>query len=157
MSAAPLTQHWRSLFENKYLGAWNLWDAAKGSYRTTTVTIAQVTQERVTMQGGRQESALLCYFQGKRTPMILSKKMGRVIATMYGPVPAGWAGKAITLYVERGFKTKDGPADVLRVKNERAGDAMKAAMRGGPELDEAPLPEPEMFDDAGSDDPDKGP
>jgi hypothetical protein len=145
-----LTDHWRSLCENKYLGSWNLWK--DGKYTTVTVTIERVTQESVTMQGGRKQTELLLYFKGKRTPMILTRKMGKVIAAMHGPIPKGWEGKAITLYVEQGFVTKDGPADVLRVKNERAGDAMKRQLRGGAD-DGAP----EMPEQFGDDDPDKGP
>jgi hypothetical protein len=142
-----LTQHWRLAFDNKFMGAWNLWDAKNSRYTTATLKIADIREESVTMQGGRKERATLCYLlkrDGSRgkAPLILTKKMGRAIATMYGPIPAGWIGKEITLYVEVGFKTKDGPADVLRIKNSRAGDSMKDAMR------DEPLPEPpEMMGD----------
>lgn len=143
-----LTQHWRSSFDNKYLGAWNLWDAAKKTFRTVTVTIERAPLEQVTMQGGRKSQERLLYFQGKRTPLILTKKMGAIIARMFGPTPGDWIGKTITIYVERGFKTKDGPADVLRIKNERAGDAMKRQMGGGADDDDRPMPEPpEAFGD----------
>ena len=94
------------------------------------------------MQGGRKEQATLIYFRGKRTPLILTKKMGKVIAAAHGPMRKDWLGKAITLYVERGFKTKDGPADVLRVRNERAGAQLRD------ELQETAAPaEVERFDD----------
>lgn len=143
-----LTAHWRSLFENRYLGAWNLW--VKGRYTTVAVTIDRAVQEETTMEGGRKSLSLLLYFVGKRTPMIVSKKMGKVIAAAHGPAPAGWVGKQITLYVEQGFPTRDGPADVLRVKNERAGDRLKRQLRAAPPEDDGPPAEPieiEQFDD----------
>jgi hypothetical protein len=138
-----LTQHWRLNFDNKYLGAWNLWVAKDRRYTTTTVTIERAPIETVVMQGGRKQRERLLYFVGKRTPLILTRKMGKVIERMYGPVPQDWIGKAITLYVEQGFRTKDGPADVLRVRNEKAGASLAQA------IDEDRTPEPpEEFGDA---------
>jgi hypothetical protein len=148
-----LTDHWRKSFDNLYLGSWNLW--VGGKYVTAKVTIERVAREMVTMQGGRKSQETLLYFRGKRTPMILTKKMGRNLQSMYGPTPAQWLGKPITLYVECGFKTRDGPADVLRIRNDRAGDALKRQL-GGAVDDESPPPAPETFEDAG-DDPDRGP
>lgn len=138
-----LTQHWRLNFDNKYLGAWNLWVASKKCYTTTTVTIDRSPIEQVTMQGGRKTSERLLYFVGKRTPMILTRKMGKALERMYGPVPADWIGKAITLYVEQGFRTKDGPADVLRIRNDKAGASLAQSV----EDDRSPQA-PEEFGDA---------
>ena len=149
---SELTRHWRSLFDNKYLGAWNLY--VNGQYRTAKVTISDVREEEVTMQGGRKSMALLVYFVGKNTPMILTKTMGKVLQSMHGPVPKGWEGKSITLYVERGFKTRDGLADVLRIRNDRAGQGLKDQLRGAP--DDGPPEPPEQFGDDDND-PDKGP
>ena len=133
----PLTQHWRSLYDNAYLGAWNLWKGDR--YTTTTVTIESTTFEEVTMQRGRKSRSLIMRFKGKRTPLIITKTMGKVLQAMFGPVPEGWRGKTITLYVERDFRTQDGPADVLRIKNERAGQGLKDQLR---EADPGP---PEEF------------
>jgi hypothetical protein len=152
---SPLTQHWRSLFDNKYLGAWNLWSATKKQYVTATVVIDRIVQESVTMQGGRKTVETLIYFRDKRTPLIATKKMVRVLGMMFGPTPAEAMGHTITLYVERGFMTGQGPADVLRIRNDKAGDSLKRELRNGaPPEDDAPLQAPEEF---GSDDPDKGP
>lgn len=152
-----LTAHWRNLFENKYLGAWNLWSAKRGAYVTASAKISRVVRETVVMQGGRKSLETLLHFDGKHTPLVLTKKMGRVLQMMYGPVPAGWEGKTITLYVERGFRTKDGPADVLRIRNDQAGASMKDQLRGASDEDApASVVAPEAFADDG-DDPDKGP
>jgi hypothetical protein len=153
MSMTDLTQHWRSLYDNNYLGAWNLWDAQKKTYRTVTVTVERMVRESVTMQGGRKEMANLLYFRGKRTPLIVTKKMARVLVGMFGPSPADALGKTITLYVERGFRTKDGPADVLRIRNDKASASLKEQLR-----EEAPMQAPEEFvEEGGSDNPDEGP
>lgn len=141
-----LTSHWRSLYENKYLGAWNLWNATAKRYTTASVTIESARFESVTMQGGRTSKSLLLRFKGKRTPLIVTKTMGKVLEKMCGKTPAEWIGTEITLYVEQGFKTKDGPADVLRIRNTRAGDATKAALRG--ESAEPEPQEPERFDES---------
>lgn len=154
---ADLTAHWRILFENKYMGSWNLWLPARNSYGTVTVIIESAALETVTMDKGRKSRAMILRFKGKRTPLILTKKMGKSIERMYGVVPQGWIGKEITLYVERGFKTSDGPADVLRIKNTRAGDSLKSHLRGEDPATPDVSEEPEMFADDGSDDPDKGP
>ena len=142
-----LNQHWRLAFENKFVGAWNLWDAKKGAYRTATVKIAEIRDERVTMQGGRKENARLIFFEGKSVPMIMSKTMGKALESMFGPVPAKWIGQTITLYVERGVRVRDGVADVLRIRNDKAGAGLKRALRGEaePTEEEAPHAPVEQF------------
>lgn len=134
-----LTDHWRKAFDNKFLGAWNLF--RNGQYVTATVTIERITRETVTMQGGRRNQATLVHFAGKKTPMILTKTMGKVIQGMYGPSPKEWIGKSITLYVERGVRVQEGTGDVLRVRNEKAGRGLKEDMVAPPH-DEGP---PEEF------------
>ena len=136
----PLTSHWRSLYDNKYLGAWNLF--RDGRYTTTTVTIESATFEEVVMQGGRKNRTLLLRFKGKRTPLIVTKTMGKVLQSMFGPTPEGWQGKPITLYVEQGFKTREGAADVLRIRNDKASQSLKD------QLHEADPEPPEEFGDA---------
>jgi hypothetical protein len=149
--SAGLVAHWRSLYENRYLGAWNLY--TRGRYVTANVIIERAVQEQTVMEGGRKSLSLLLYFAGKRTPMIVTKKMGKVIAAMYGPSPAEWIGKPITLYVEQGFPTRDGPSDVLRVRNDKAGASLTKQLRGQQrEDDESPAADPpalEAFDDDG--------
>jgi hypothetical protein len=153
-----LTQHWRLAFENKFVGAWNFWDAKNGQYRSGTFTIREIRDERVVMQGGRKELKRLVFFEGKQIPMIMTRTMGKVIEQMYGPIPKDWIGKSITLYVQRGVRVQDGVGDVLRIRNERGGDGLKRQLRGEPEPPPEEAMAPEEFGDmAGSDDPDKGP
>jgi hypothetical protein len=149
---SSLTAHWRTLFENKYLGAWNLF--VNGKYSTVTVTIDRAVQEQTVMEGGRKSLALLLYFAGKRTPMILTKKMGKAISAMHGPSPAGWVGKQITLYVDQGFPTRDGPADVLRIRNTQAGTGLRQRLQQKPPEDDGAPPEtpPDLEQFGGDDD-----
>lgn len=142
---SDLTAHWRALYDNKYMGAWNLWITKANRYGTVTVVIESARYEEVIMQGGRKNKALLLRFRGKRTPLIITKTMGKALERMHGPTPQAWIGKEITIWVEQGFKTKDGPADVLRIKNTRAGDGLKSQLRG--EEPPAEAEEPEMFAD----------
>jgi hypothetical protein len=145
-----LTTHWRTLYENKYLGAWNLW--RDGKYTSVTITIDRVMQATTVMEGGRKTLNLLAYFVGKRTPLIVTKKMGKVISAMYGPVPATWPGKSITLYVEQGYPTRDGPADVLRIRNTNAGASLKRRLTMRDEDDGSPAEPVEIESFGGEDD-----
>ncbi len=137
---SPLSVHWRSLYLNRFLGSWNLF--VNGRFVTARVEIERIVREQVTMEGGRKSEETLLYFRGKRTPMILTRKQGKVLAGMYGPTMQSWIGKPITLYVEQGFKTREGLADVLRIKNDKAGDALKRQLAGD---DERPAEPPETF------------
>lgn len=146
-----LTQHWRLAFENNYLGAWNLWDKTRNAYRTASVKIAEMRDERIVMQGGRKELKRLVFFEGKRVPMVLTKTMGKVLEQMFGPIPQGWIGKSITIYVERGVRVQGGTGDVLRIKNDRAASGMKRDL-GAPPEDDVPMAEPEQFGEEEKDD-----
>jgi hypothetical protein len=139
----PLDAHWRSLYQNRFLGCWNLY--VNGRYVTARVTIERITREEVTMEGGRKTIETLLYFRGKRTPLILTRKMGKVLANMYGVTMNGWLNQTITLYVEQGFRTREGKADVLRIRNDRAGEALKRQLAG--EDEERAAEPPEVFAD----------
>jgi hypothetical protein len=133
-----LTQHWRKLYENKYMGAWNLFDDAKHKFRTATVVIESARIENVVGEKGRKSDCLVLRFRGKQTPMILSRKNGNVISSMHGKTPSEWIGKTITLWVEENVRVRGDVGDVLRVRNDKAGAGLKA------QLEEAPQA-PELF------------
>ena len=88
---------WRSMYEGKYLGAWNLVDA-DGNKRDCVVTIARVEASEIVGEGGKKNKKPLIYFQGKALPMVVGKTVGKVIAAMYGNETRSWEGKRITLY-----------------------------------------------------------
>jgi hypothetical protein len=140
-----LTQHWRSQFDNQYLGAWNLWDAKTGKFRTVTVVIERIEQAQTILQGGAKQMSWLAHFRGKRTPMILSKTMGRTLQAMFGRTMADWIGKEITLWVETDVRVRGGTGDVLRIKNTAAGRGlMRRIAAPPPDDDEPPAAPPEI-------------
>lgn len=153
MTADALTGHWRQLYENKYLGAWDLFIG--GRYREVTVTIVDVRQERVVREGGQADPVFLLYLRGQKrdlpAPMIVSKTTGKTLQAMYGEIPAAWKGKSITLYAKQ-KRTKEGQAYVLTVRNSRASDALREELRERA----APRIEADEVDE-GPVDPDKGP
>jgi hypothetical protein len=145
-----LTVHWRSQFDNAYLGAWNLYSAKTGKFATVTVTVERIQQAQTVLQGGRKQLSWLMHFRGKRTPMILSKTMGKVMQEMFGRTMQDWIGKEITLWVETDVRVKGGVGDVLRIKNTAAGKGLKRQLAPTPPEDDepdAPAPEPEKFGD----------
>lgn len=137
-----LTEHWRKLYANNYLGAWDL--HVGGQYRELRATIERVTYEPVTRPGGAKDRILLLHLRGPRkpvpVPMCLSKTNGKAIAAMYGDAPSGWVGKQITIYAQS-KRLKDGPAYVLTIRNERASSSLaeRLAEEAGPRLDVADL------------------
>lgn len=145
----PLMKHWRKMYENKYLGAWNLYNDQSGKYGEAGVTIARVQWEVITGEKGRKDQSLVLYFAGKKTPMILSKRNGKTLESMHGADPAGWVGKRITLYV-RDEKVKGQAAKVLTVRGASRAEELREEL-AAPEVPEF------LGDDGGSDDPDKGP
>jgi uncharacterized protein YukE len=151
-----LTQHWRRSFENKYLGAWDLWDASKSTYREVQATIARVTREEVIGDKGRRSICTMLHLRGSKgpiaTPMIVSKTSGTTLERMFGPIPKGWEGKSIRLYVRTNQNVQRGTGSVLTIRSTRGNDSLREAMQApaGPAIAE------EEFQD-GSDDPDKGP
>jgi hypothetical protein len=148
-----LTGHWRASFDNKYLGAWNLWDEKTKAFRTVTVTIERIVQEQLVKPGGKKEIGWVCYFRGKRTGMILSKTMGRVLQGMYGRTMSDWIGKEVTLWVEPDVRVQGGVGDVLRIKNTSAGKALMRRLAPPPPIEEdsEPVEVPELEKFGGDD------
>jgi hypothetical protein len=88
---------WRSMYEGKYLGAWNLVDA-EGNKRDCVVMIEKVEASEIVGDGGKKNKKPLIYFRGKSLPMVVGKTVGKTIAAMYGNETRAWSGKRITLY-----------------------------------------------------------
>ena len=147
-----LTGHWRASFDNKYLGAWNLWNAKTSSFTTVSVTIDRIYEEQVVRQGGQKSMATLISFKGKRTPMILTKTMGKAIQAMYGRSPGEWIGKEITLYVEVDVHVQGGVGDVLRIRNTAAGKGLRRRLAPQPVEDDGPVEEVVPVEQFGGDD-----
>lgn len=148
-----LLNHWRKMYENKYLGCWDLC-GGDGRYREVTAQIRDIRWEMITGEGGRKERKLVMYLQGSKgpipTPMILSKPNGKTLESMFGADPHKWIGKSITLYA-LDKRVQGGLAKVLTVRGTKAAKAMRD------ELDQQREPEPDArapaFDDDDGTDP----
>jgi hypothetical protein len=116
MNEPTLPRHWRLLYENKYLGAWNLIDPKNADrYIEATVTIESVRIEEVIGEGGRKEDCTILRFRGKRTPMILTKRQGKNLERLHGSDPNAWPGKSVTLWAEE-RKVKGEQCRVLAIR-----------------------------------------
>ena len=66
--------------------------------------------------------------------MIVTKTTGRVLEILYGPLPSGWVGKEITLYVRQSKQVAKGTGNVLSIRTGGGGRAE--------EMPDKPAPEP---------------
>jgi len=82
--------HWRKMFDERFVGAWDLEDGDK------TVTIERTGQEKVHGTDG-DEMRPAVYFKGAKKAMVLNKTNAKAIAALYGNDVEGWIGKRITL------------------------------------------------------------
>lgn len=102
--------HWRSMFDNKYLGNWDLPEG-----RDVAVVMTKVEAGTLTSAGGRAEKKPLLYFRGKEKAMALNKTNSKTIAGMYGHDTAKWAGKPISIFVTQTM-SPDGMVPCIRVR-----------------------------------------
>jgi hypothetical protein len=63
-----LDQHWRKLYESKYLGAWDLYDSRTGRYREVTARIDFVSDDEVIGEGGRKSKPVQLHLCGRKGP-----------------------------------------------------------------------------------------
>jgi hypothetical protein len=84
---------YRSMFDTRYLGAWDLDGADR------TLRIARVLAETLPPQGHRpaQKKAVV-YLEGAAKPLLCNKTNARAIAALYGNDTAKWVGELVTLY-----------------------------------------------------------
>jgi len=94
---------YRSMFDRKYVGAWDL------EGKEVTVRIVRVTAETLKNKAGENKKPVV-YFEGTDKGFALNKTNAKTIAAMYGNDTAAWSGKLITLYatsVSFGNETTD--------------------------------------------------
>lgn len=82
--------HYRSMYNNDYIGAWDL-------PRDATVTIRKVEAKNLTSQRGKDKKPVI-YFEGREKGFVVNKTNAKAIAGMYGVDTDAWVGKRITLY-----------------------------------------------------------
>jgi len=84
--------HYKAMFDNEYVGAWDL-----PAGRDAVVTIAKVEAKIIKSQRDPVKKPVV-YFQGKERPMIFNKTNSKAVAKLYGTDTADWIGKRISLY-----------------------------------------------------------
>lgn len=123
---------WRSLFEKKYIGSW---DIPEG--RDVVVVIDRVKGGELTMAGGVKNKKPLIYFRNvkdPKKPMAAGATVCKTIAKLFDTNDVEqWAGKAIVLY-RTTTENSEGPIDCIRVR--------PYLPKGKPEPAPAPEPEP---------------
>lgn len=105
--------HYAKMFDNEFVGAWDLTDDEDRPI-DKTVTIDRVEKKKVKGPRGEQTKPVL-YFAGTAKGMICNVTNARTIAGMYGNDVNGWAGKRITLYQDV-TDTPDGKKPCIRVR-----------------------------------------
>jgi hypothetical protein len=90
------------MYQNKYLGAWDLIDR-DGKYREMTFKIVRVAKEKLTREGGDKEDKPVLYLslndKPYRVPAVLSRRNAKAFASTIQPGDE-WEGQEITFYVE---------------------------------------------------------
>ncbi len=85
--------HWRGMFDNKYIGAWDL---PRGD---VVVTIDRVEAGMLDVPGtSAKKKKPIVYMRNTEKGFALNKTNAKLIAGMYGNDTAKWVGKKIALY-----------------------------------------------------------
>jgi len=67
------------------------------------VTISQLTQENVALDGAPADMKIVCHFRELDKPLVLNSTNGQIIAQVTGigeDIETGWVGKQIVLYTD---------------------------------------------------------
>ncbi len=103
--------HYRKMFDEKYIGSWDL-----EGRESVKVTIEEVKREE--LRGGvgaEAEHKPVIYFRDKKKGMVCNKTNAKRIAEKYGPDVSEWVGKQIEIYVEK-VSAFGSQHDALRVR-----------------------------------------
>lgn len=124
---------WRSLFDKKYIGSW---DVPEG--RDVVVVIDHVAGGTLTLPGGVKNKKPLIYFKNVKDPnkpMAAGATVCKTIAKLFGTNDfEEWAGKAIVLF-RTTTENAEGTVECIRVR--------PYLPKSKPEPVPEPVPEPE--------------
>lgn len=94
----PLPEDYRGMFDRDFIGFWDL------GGKDRTLEIAQIKMGKLSSrENPKKERKPLIWFVGAdgeltKKGWIVNKTNGATIAGMYGPKPADWIGKRVTLF-----------------------------------------------------------
>jgi len=105
--------HIRLMFPTDYVTAADL------NGQDKTVTIASLSQEELTMQGGIKETAWIVTFAEAKKKLVLNKTNAKTIAKLHGDESDDWIGKQITLYPTTCKYGRD-TVDCIRIRGKQS-------------------------------------
>jgi len=106
--------HHKLLANPDFIGTYLL-ENEDGTFREMNVTIQNVTQSKVFNPAGKSEQVVVANISGQK-PMILNATNRKRLGAHFGNFIEDWAGKTVTIYVEK-VKAKGGEwTHGLRVK-----------------------------------------
>lgn len=88
--------HWRKMFDNRFLGSWDL-----EGVESAKMEISEIKIEDVQSTSGKTEKKPVVYFSNVKSGkgMVMNRTNARAIAKMYGNDTSKWVGKKITVAV----------------------------------------------------------
>ena len=88
-------EHWRKMFDEKYVGSWDLPD----DHPEVTMTITSVRREELMSEKGKTHKPVIYFKESKSGKgMVLNKTNAKALAKAYGNDVTAWAGKRVTIY-----------------------------------------------------------
>ena len=87
-----MSDDYRSMFDSKYVGAWDL-----PGGRDVVLVIDRVEAATLTNARGTNKKPVV-FFKKTEKGLVLNKTNGKAIAGMYGPHTSKWKGKPIALH-----------------------------------------------------------
>lgn len=103
-------EHWKTNFDYKYTGAYELQPNEE-----RIVTIKKVCKEEVNSTDGKKSMCLVAYFNESSKPMVLNKTNCKTIEKIYSPFTDEWIGKKITVFAQK-VKAFGDVVDALRIR-----------------------------------------
>lgn len=110
--------HYRRMFDEPYLGAWDL-EGPDGVLREVTVRIERIVMvEVMDSETNQKVRKPALYFTGKQKGMVLNRLNAKMIAKLYGTDSDKWRGKSIVIGTSNVVAFGE-RYDVLRVRDVR--------------------------------------
>lgn len=109
----PLPNHWKKVFNYKYLGSWDIEDG-----KDLVLTIKSMAVESVTNPQGVASDCLVAHFVENKKPMILNKVNNKMMQKLYRtPNPNLWIGKRMQVFVKEDVSAFGSLVDALRIRD----------------------------------------
>ena len=102
--------HWRKMFDDRFLGVWDL-----DGKQEATVELTDVKAEELTDPKGGKSKRPTCGIKGTDKRLVLNKTNAKAIADAFGNDTEKWRGEKVILYVAK-VSAFGSMQDAIRVK-----------------------------------------